>query len=747
MTTTDHPSARQRRHKKAAPLDVSSGHAADDALSSSPSSTHHNSNTKKNETRRRRRRRNFPEQQPFWQLFLQVAIVLFILCVVSFHAYQWLYPPAVRYYVGDDDDFVDAATNSQQQQAAAEAQEKELLSLDKTIISLPPRTAPPIPHFNLSDASSFDAYGIVDYLNLIQKEVVELPSTNHNNHNNHNTTKFWSTVQELRTQFSSLYGGENAARMILDQGLSTFRSSSEHMNIPLDVIETACRMKHAKQAKRPFRFAFAGYSVTAGRGNYFRQSFPFVLERLLKPLFHLAGLDMEVRNAAIGGCPAFPYGWCLDHFLGTSPDVISWDYAMNEAGGVPEGLEAYVRHTLSRWNHPRPKLIVKDTHMAYQRRNILSAYAKLLKDPVVIHTDPATGPFLRMEEEFRPKGFQEWRKFGSPRGAPGQALHHPAVKEHELIGWMISMHFLSSLQVFVAQPNIQCPVDEEQQPGYLLPSPKSGAILNVSMSFPPVLFGRREFEYGWTMNPVHCRTTFQPRLSGDLSDVIVSGGVGEDIDLLLPKSQMYYNKGWTFDLSEGEKSALRKLSVFDHGLGFMDSKPAYYGLKSSGRLTMLLPYIPKIPSAPTPSEGDLAGNWFKSLVICEVNEKRDSGACNSETDVGYIVGGVNVTNSTMMTAAGTLFLGKKLCMNIEIPATSKLTTRKQHRLREERSRIEGLGENQVVASDNSKDAEDEEVGLLVEVFVLNHRIVHIDQTCSVSHVIWEQINERETPPT
>ena len=33
-------------------------------------------------------------------------------------------------------------------------------------------------------------------------------------------------------------------------------------------------------------------------------------------------------------------------------DVVSWDYSMNESGGVSEGIEAYLRQTLTMSNAP-----------------------------------------------------------------------------------------------------------------------------------------------------------------------------------------------------------------------------------------------------------------------------------------------------------------------------------------------------------------------------------------------------------
>ena len=163
------------------------------------------------------------------------------------------------------------------------------------------------------------------------------------------------------------------------------------------------------------------------------------------PAFHS---DLNVLCCI--SCPSFPYGFCKKNHWGEDSDVVSWDFSMNEAGGVAEGLEAYLRHTMT-LSH-RPKLIMKDTFMAEKRRELLKTYVDLgaISDPIVLHSDPAVRPFLERREDFRPIGFQEWRKFGSPPGAPGQALHHPAVKEHEMVGWMLAMHFLSALELVAA---------------------------------------------------------------------------------------------------------------------------------------------------------------------------------------------------------------------------------------------------------------------------------------------------------
>jgi hypothetical protein len=105
-----------------------------------------------------------------------------------------------------------------------------------------------------------------------------------------------------------------------------------------------------------------------------------------------------------------------------------------------------------------------------------------------------------------------------------------------------------------------------------LPPPVSGKLRNATLEYPSVLFVESRTKEAWSMNPVHCRTTFNLILTGGLKSIIYSGTTGEDIDIMLPKSQMFYNKAWTLDLSEGEKSAQRKLNTFEPWTGLFGSK-------------------------------------------------------------------------------------------------------------------------------------------------------------------------------
>ena len=201
---------------------------------------------------------------------------------------------------------------------------------------------------------------------------------------------------------------------------------------------------------------------------------------------------------------------------------------------------------------------------------------------------------------------------------------------------------------------------------------------------------------------------------------------------------MFYNKAWTFDLSTAEKEAKRKLDRYG-GLGYVDSKKAYRGLYTSGTLRFLLPYDDERQHSQgddrvsKPRAGDSARDWFQTLVVCEVNERSEPSACHIGKDVTFQTGGVNATDITLLDAPGTLYLGKKICTNVQIPKDAKITSREAMLLEDpllpsaqKRSLTRAIESNKTL------------IGMSLELSVHNHKIVAMDKACSLSHVVWEQ---------
>lgn len=250
---------------------------------------------RKQHRRKNKRRRSRDLEQPFYVLFLQVGASLFLLCSVSFYLYRTFVPPSPITDIDAEgvDDFTDDDDN-------LNLEELEAAAVEAVVPTPAPTkpTAPPLPVWELGKATAFDAFGIAELYH----------SSNEVKNNGSINKDFWDTAASLRTEFADLYGGENAVRAMMERGMTFFpanttdaKENQRQQRPPSDLVATACRIQQAKTEGRSFKFTFGGYSVTVGRGNYFHQSFPFVMERILQEPFQSLGIDLSVKNAAIGG--------------------------------------------------------------------------------------------------------------------------------------------------------------------------------------------------------------------------------------------------------------------------------------------------------------------------------------------------------------------------------------------------------------------------------------------------------------
>ena len=83
------------------------------------------------------------------------------------------------------------------------------------------------------------------------------------------------------------------------------------------------------QPNSSFLMTFGGSSVTAGHDNYYNQSYPFVLERRLKPIFKALGVNLLVHNIAMGANGCRPSNYCYETMGGDNPDWILWEQSFN----------------------------------------------------------------------------------------------------------------------------------------------------------------------------------------------------------------------------------------------------------------------------------------------------------------------------------------------------------------------------------------------------------------------------------
>ena len=532
-------------------------------------------------------------------------------------------------------------------------------------------------------------------------------------------------ISQIRNEFYTRYGGEDIAMTMLTKGLRTFENKNTKNN-DTSVRATANRFLSAivrheasvpsqqqnQQAK--FVMAFAGYSVTVGRGNHLEQSYPFILQNILAPILQIPPFNTKliVRNSAIGGIPSFPYGWCLSNFLGNDADLVSWDYGMNEGNGAL-GLESYVRQSLLLPKSP-PLFVLLDMK-SKKRLDILQQYVNLgvMPDPIALgNKDAVDKKLLSLPENERPIGLQKWDEWGAPKGAPGQSPWHPKKMEHELMGWMLSMYMLDALDdalnVMESDSNwrnsIFAKIEQHTAEEVVLPPPITDASKTGAAS---MLHGTASQinNKEWHMDHISCRTSFLPNVSGELNSIILSGVAKDDEDMLQSRDDSLFNGGWVMDVGKLERDT--KLKVLKYGgLGYVDMKTALYGIPSSGTLKLRLPYE-GFKTISHPAINIHASEYFNAVVFCEVNEKRSDDECKMISDLNFRLGDASVAKSNVSQVKDVAsYLKKDICIRVEIPKDAKL---------------------------------DAELGLVVEVTVSGSGVSRENGACSISHVIWESM--------
>ncbi|GAX26678.1 hypothetical protein FisN_2Hh379 [Fistulifera solaris] len=561
----------------------------------------------------------------------------------------------------------------------------------------------------------------------------------------HPTASSWETVQALRNEFYRRYGGREDSEDMFRRGVQAYGS----------VQATARRILTAAAQQTPFVLSFAGYSVTVGRGNYYHQSYPFILGNLLEPILQkLFQTKVTVRNSAIGGIPSFPYGFCFEHFLGSDPHVISWDFSMNEGRGAAV-LESYLRQSQHQLKQQKPMVILLDTDP--KRCSLVQAYAEqgLISDAMCVGmakhaVQDATLLDATKDDSQKPPGFRNWQEFGAPSKCPGRGNWHPKKMEHEWLGWMMAMYFAQAVEeaqrIMATDVNWRTNYQSTKSMTSAVattsfPKPMS-KLLNNSDAVNHLLFGHpsETDSNHYVMKELSCRTNFLPATDHDkvLPSIVVSGlspGITAD-NIMQQRSDEAYQAGWVMDLSSVERETKIKVEQCG-GLGYVDLKTALYGIPESGTLRFWLP-ISEASSLLHDDHGHTADDtdaqhWFSELILCEANEKRSEHACRLDKDVEYTVGGVKVTAPVMVQGAAE-YLKRQTCVHVGIPPGAQITRLSQVQ-KTDGSSLSSDDKDRLVANPSAQ--KDNPVGLVVDLNV-RANVNRKDGACCISHVVWEQ---------
>ena len=119
--------------------------------------------------------------------------------------------------------------------------------------------------------------------------------------------------------------------------------------IALKILDGASRSdgsQGAKDERQKFVIGVMGTSVTAGHDNFFNESWSMMLGNLLRSPFGAAGMDVEVRNHAIGGNRYETSSYCIEATVGNDVDVIGFEFNMIFHGPA-DAFEHFLRNALS----------------------------------------------------------------------------------------------------------------------------------------------------------------------------------------------------------------------------------------------------------------------------------------------------------------------------------------------------------------------------------------------------------------
>ncbi len=307
------------------------------------------------------------------------------------------------------------------------------------------------------------------------------------------------------------------------------------------------------------------------------------------------------------------------------------------------------------------------------------------------------------------------------------------------MGWMISLHIYEAILIvaihlilvhndndglFQKQHDLEN-IKYLPEPTAILDSTKGKSNFALSM----MAGTNATTNTKWNLNPIHCRTSYDPvHFGGALEDIIVGGTTGEDLDLKLPRGPMLYNKAWVVDLDSQEKRNYKINQQYK--LGYKDLKRAYFGVPASGSLKMFLPLDDDAKSDST-KNNSLAQQMYKTLLICEIKQVKIHESCDMERDMEVMIGGQKTEKINYLSAEGTSYLGQKLCANVEIPETAKITSKRQY--------LHEIDNDTYLRASN-ENTNKNQIGISLEIKVIGDIVTWKTGPCTISHIIWELQN-------
>jgi hypothetical protein len=360
------------------------------------------------------------------------------------------------------------------------------------------------------------------------------------------------------------------------------------------------------QSDHDFIMSFAGTSVTAGHDNYFNESYPIVLERLLLDSYTAAGLNLEVRNHAMGFNPAIPAAFCVRSQLGEDTDVAAWEFEMSISGPLKNAyVEEWMRNAL--YLPKRPALLMlnggggsrkpaSDEDILEPRTGPPPLYGyggdkgDLFEyyDAFGVHSQAMHEAVWKLDhlDKFN---FHALVQAGKP--TPKPAKWHPGPGGHLLRAQILAHHYLRLLDdaIVVVQETfsetgqdnatIEFIDDADSAVRKDMGTYSAGGknVEDATLDLPPPLY----CDHFFCGSPASCAMTFEPKEQGSLLDLVLSPA---NLRSTKPTVEPQKHKMWHVQLYAADFDAV----VFSQKQGFqyLDMKYVLQGNHKAGPLKL-----------------------------------------------------------------------------------------------------------------------------------------------------------------
>jgi hypothetical protein len=350
------------------------------------------------------------------------------------------------------------------------------------------------------------------------------------------------------------------------------------------------------QSDHDFIMSFAGTSVTAGHDNFFNQSYPIVLERLLLDSYTAAGLNLEVRNHAMGNNPAIPAAFCVRSQLGEDTDVAAWEFEMMVSGPLKNAyVEEWMRNAL--YLPKRPALLMLNGGEGAREpdsEGALPVDARTGSPPPFSYGGDK-GDLFEYYDAFgvHSQAMHEavWKldhldKFNfhalvqAGKSTPKPAKWHPGPGGHLLRAQILAHHYLRLLDEAII--SVLAALHGENT------MPKLETLLETTtpleqdptvneFKLPPPLYCD-DFFCG---SPASCAMTFKPIAQGSLLELVVSP---PELKTAKPTIESQNNSMWHTQLITYDQNAV--VNARNRGAQYLDMKYVLQGNKYAGPLVL-----------------------------------------------------------------------------------------------------------------------------------------------------------------